>query len=727
MTRRRIAVARLAAVLSLAGAQPPAAVAQDQPRVAPTVVITATRDERPSFDLPLAIDSIDAEQIRDQKLQVNISETLSRVPGTVVQNREAFAQEQQITLRGFGARAQFGVRGIKLLADGIPASAPDGQGGSGLFDLASAKRIEVLRGPFSALYGNHSGGVVQIFTEDGPERPTVSGSLSFGSYATRRAGLKFGGQAGALNGIASASRFETDGYRAWSEARKDQFNSKFGYRPDEKSSWTFVLNYLDQPDNLDPLGLTADEVAQDRRQASPAALEFKTRRSLDNLQAGAVYESALSDIDTLRGMIYAGRRSNEQFLPIPTFVQNGIRHSGGLSTFDRDFWGAGLRWTRKLDTLTLTVGADYELAKDARKGYLNNLGVQGALKRDEANSVYQGGGYVQGEWQFAPAWSLSAGLRYTRVGFESKDNFICTPERTSAPGIGANRCSGSTAPVSLSQQNPDDSGSVTYSAWTPALGLLYRLTPTVNLYANAGRSFETPTFIELAYQPESSGLNFDLQPSRSNHYEIGLKAFIGEARLNLALFQIDTSKEIVVLTNAGGRATFQNAGDTRRRGVELALDGELGGGFRGTLSATWLDAKFRDSFRGCAGIPCSAPNTTVNAGKRIPGVPEWVVYAELAWRYAPLGFSSAVEARWNDKVFANDVNTVSVNRYTVANFRAGFEQKMGNWQFSQFGRVDNVFDEEYIGAVYVNDGNERYFAPAPTRNYSLGVTASYRF
>lgn len=718
---RRLALASLASATAL--------IAHAQVSTAP-VVVTATRVEQPSFDLPLAIDVIEGERMREQRLGVNVSEVLGSVPGTVVQSRETYAQEQQIVIRGFGARSQFGVRGIKLIADGIPASTPDGQGGSGLFDLRSARRIEVLRGPFSALYGNHSGGVVQLFTEDGPERPTLTGDFAAGSYGAWRAGLKFGGQSGGLNYIGSASRFETDGYRDWSGARKDQVNAKLSFRPDAKSSWTFQFNYLNQPDNLDPLGLTAAELARDRRQASPAALDFDTRRSLDNLQGGVVFETALSDVDTLRAIAWLGQRGNEQFLAIPLVTQNGLGHSGGLSTIDRDFGGVGLRWTRRSETLTLTAGADYERAQDVRKGYLNNNGVQGVLKRDEDNTVSQAGAYVQGEWWFARDWSLSAGLRYTRVAFDSQDKFICTTSLVTAPGTAPGLCSGSTLAVDATRFNPDDSGSVTHSAWTPALGLLYRLSPSVNLYANTGRSFETPTFIELAYRPDGgSGLNFELKPSESNHYELGMKAFLGrDLRMNLAVFQIDTRDEIVVFSNSGGRATFQNAGKTRRRGVELAIDGPLGAGFQGYLSATWLDARFQDSFQTCDVIPCTAAQRkTVAAGNRLPGVPNYVVHGELSWRHAPLGFSSAIEGRWNGKVLANDINTVAAERYFVANLRAGFEQRVGGWRFSEFARIDNVLDEEFIGAVYVNEGNLRFFAPAPERSYLIGASAAYRF
>lgn len=666
-----------------------------------SVVVTATRVEQSSFDLPVAIDSVDASQIRDQRLGVNISESLNRVPGTIVQNRETYAQEQSLVIRGFGARSQFGVRGIKLLADGIPASTPDGQGGTGLFDLSTAKRIEVLRGAFSALYGNHSGGVVQVFTEDGPPDPTLEASFTAGSYNTFREGLKFGGTSGNVNYIGSYSQLTTDGYRDHSEARKDQANVKLRLQTSDDSSLTLVGNYLSQPNNQDPLGLTATQVAANRRQAQPGNLGrgaefYDTRRSLSNMQGGAVFDKTISDSDSLRFIAYGGTRRNEQYLPI---------QANGVSAFDRDFQGTGLRWTHKFSRVTLTSGADYERAQDLRQGFANLNGDKGALSRDEINTVYQAGAYSQAQWDVTDKFNLSGGIRYTRVAFNSEDHFL---------------------------SNGDDSGDARYSAWTPTAGALYKLTPTLNLYANAGRSFEAPTFIELAYRPNgASGLNFDLRPSKSKQYEVGLKAFVADdVRVNLALFQIDTSNEIVINTNQGGRATYQNAGDTSRRGVELGLDGPLGAGFTGTLSATWLEAKFQDSYLTCGGVtpPCSAAaRVPVTAGNKIPGVPNYSIFGELAWRYVPAGFSTALEARWNGKAYVNDTNTATADSYFTVNLRAGFEQKLGAWRLKEFARVDNVFDEEYIGAIYVNDQNARYYAPAPERSYLAGVSASYRF
>jgi iron complex outermembrane recepter protein len=712
------------------------ALAQDDSTVTTApIVVTPTRVEQSAFDLPSAVTAIGAETIQEQTAAVSVAETLVRVPGTVVQNREALSQEQQIIVRGFGARAGFGVRGIKLLADGIPASTPDGQGGTGLFDLGSARQIEVLRGPFSALYGNHSGGVVQIFTEDGPDRPTITPSFAAGSYGTWKVGTKFGGQSGDLNYIANGSRFETDGYRDHSSSRKDQFNAKLSTRIAEGTKLTLVANYLDQPKDEDPLGLTAAEVAQNPEQATGDAYVFNTGRSLSNLQSGLVVESAISDSDTIRGLIYVGQRENVGFLAIPIGAQNSRTASGGVSAFDRDFWGLGLRWTHRASLagrpFTFTAGVDYDRSVDERKGYRNDNGMQGALKRDEQNTVDSHGEYVQAEWKFAERWTVSAGLRYTEVSFESKDRFICTTS-VNTTGTPLGTCSGTPFAITPTQFNPDDSGAVSHDAWTPVAGVVFHATPTTNLYANYGESFETPTLIELSYKSDgSSGLNFALQPSKSKHYEVGVKTFVLNDRVLLesALFQIDTEDEIVVFTNAGGRQTFQNGGKTQRRGFELAAGGKLGGGLGAFLSATYLEATFEDGFQTCSGLPapCTTPSNVVNAGNRIPGVPRYTVFGEVSWRYPAWGFSSGFETRWHGNVAADDVNTAYADSYVVSAVRAGFEQRTGDWRLSQFVRVDNVFNEGYIGAVLVNASNERYYAPAADRNALVGLSASYSF
>lgn len=711
MSYRRLLPIAIALPAALHGA---AAGAQPVSETLAPVVVTGPRTESRAFDLPMSVDSISRSEIQEGKARVNISEDLNRVPGTYVQNRENFAQELQITIRGFGARSQFGTRGIKLLIDGLPASTPDGQGNPGAFDLGSADRIEVLRGPFSALYGNHSGGVVQVFSERGGTPPTMTADVAVGSYGFQRYGLKGGGIGGSFNGMASASYFSVDGYREHSAARKSQFNSKLSFALSESSGLTLVATGFDLPGAQDPLGLTQSQVQQNPRQAQPVAIAFNTRRSLENLQGGLIFDTALSSQDGLQLLAYVGSRGNEQYLAIPLDAQQAASSSGGVASLDRQLGGGGVRWTRRQEAfggpLTLTAGAEYDGSTETRQGFINNLGVKGALKRDEDNTVDSVGGYLQAEWWFVQRASLSLGIRYTKVDFSSEDRYV-------AAG------------------NPDDSGSASYGEWTPSVGLLYRVTPALDLYASYGRSFETPTGIELAYRPDgASGLNFSLQPSTSNQFEVGAKALLGEAtRLNVAVFKILTEGEIVIARNTGGRSSYQNAGDSSRLGAELMLEAGLGYGLTTSVALTFLNARFDTPFRSCAPLaafcnPVTGANTAVvAAGNRIPGVPNATLFADLVYREPGLGLSGALELLANGPVAVNDYNSQYAAGYAIANVWAGLEQAVGRWHFREFARLNNVFGREYIGAVIVGDANGRYYAPAPTRNVLVGVSARYAF
>jgi iron complex outermembrane receptor protein len=672
-----------------------------QPALLPEVVTSATRTERDSFELPVAIDSVDRSVIREDRPQVNLSEALNRVPGIAILNRQNYAQDLQISSRGFGARSAFGVRGIRLIADGIPATLPDGQAQAASFNLGSAERIEVMRGPFSSLYGNAAGGVIQLFTADGPPEPMASGSLFGGSYGMYKGGLQLGGQDGPFNYIFDASRFHIDGYRDHSTTTRDQSNAKIKM-PLQSGVLTMLVNTLDQPETQDPLGLNRSQVITNPRQADASATTFNTRKSVRQNQLGLVYDVNLGSADKLQAKTYLGDRQVTQYQAIPLTAQAAATSSGAVVDQDFGYEGLGLRWTRSVSTgerpLTFSTGFDYDRMAQHRKGYINNNGISGALKRDEDNTVTNTDLYAQLEWKFAPRWNASAGMRHSRLRFNSKDYFI-------APG------------------NPNDSGSVNYSKTTPVAGIVFNAAPAWNIYANLGRGFETPTLIELAYRPGgATGLNLALQPSTSLHKEIGAKGRIGNAaRVNLALFHIDTSDEIVINSSAGGRTDYKNASKTRREGVELSFDSYLGAGFEAYLAYTWLDAQFTQTFT--SGVPA----VTVPAGNKLPGVPAYMLFGELVWRHTASGFHAGVELRANGKVYVNDVNSAFADPYTVGNVRAGFEQRSKKWRLTEFVRIDNVTDRQYIGSVIIADSNSRFYEPSPGRNYLLGLNAQLSF
>ena len=678
------------------------------------VVVTATRFDARAFDVPASIDRIDGDTVREGRAQVNLSESLGGVPGLLARDRQNYAQDTQISVRGFGARSTFGIRGVRLYVDGIPATLPDGQGQISNVDLGSVGRIEVLRGPFSALYGNSSGGVILVFTEEN----TGLARLGFGVSGGSDGMLRFSAQAsgtsgtgGALGYTVSGSHFRTDGYRDHSATERNIGNAKLVLRPDADSRVTLIANSVGLPRAQDPLGLTRTAFESNPRGADKVATDFDTRKTVNQTQGGLIWQRRLDAANSVQALVYMGHRGTEQYQSIPVGAQASPLAPGGVISLGRDYQGADLRWTWKSQAqgapLTIVGGLSVDSLNEQRQGYQSfigtNLGVRGALRRNEANDVSSSDQYLQAQWQLAPQWSLNAGLRHSSVRFRSTDAYV----------VGT---------------NPNDSGSAQYGATLPVFGVAYAPSEQWRIYATAGRGFETPTLNELAYRSSGgTGLNFGLQASRSNSVEAGVKARPADlGEFTAAVFQTRTADEIVTQTNLGGRATFQNAGATRRSGVEFAWSGNFFGSLRAQVAATALDATYRDGFGTCTVTPCATPNQLIPAGNRIPGIAKGVLYAALNWAPAS-GLRGGLEARYLTRVYVNDANSDAAPAYTVAAANLGYVLNAGPWELGGFVRVDNLFGRAYAGSVIVNEGNSRFFEPAPGRTWLAGTSATLRF
>ena len=699
-TGRRAVVAT---ALALAATAPHA---QDPARLDP-VLVSAQRQPDSAFAAPAAISALGRDDIEAAGLQVDASEALVRLPGIVALARQNYAQDLQISIRGFGARSTFGIRGVRLIVDGIPATMPDGQGQASTIALGSAGRIEVLRGPLAQLYGNAAGGVVRVTTEPDAERPTATLSAGAARFGERRVGLKFSTTEPGYGLTVDASQFETGGWREHSAARRRQLNARWQKELDADTHLRVVLSAVDQPLSQDPLGLTRAQFDADPRQAPAAALAQDTRKTVRQQQLGAVVERRLGAATTLTARLYAGSRELDNALAVPPAAQAAPTSSGGIVRFDRGYGGVAAQLAHRVALgegrgLRLAVGVELDRMDEDRQGYVNDGGVAGALKRDERNRVRNDDAYAQAGYDFARAWTATLGARTSRVRFTTDDRYV-------APG------------------NPDDSGALGYHATNPVVGLAWRPAPSLNVYANAGRGFETPTFTELAYRPGgATGLNAELRASTSRHLEAGLKWRPAAGhRVDLALFRIATRDEIVVDSNAGGRSTFRNAGRTRRDGVELGYAVPLGPTLRATLALDLLRARFVDGYASAA----SVPPAVVVPGNRLPGTPDRRLFAELAWRpvAAPGGFGAAAELVHTGRLYANDVNDEAAPRATVWHLRAGFEQRAGGWRFAQRLRVDNAGDRRHAGSVIVNEANRRYFEAALPRRWIVMATASYEF
>ncbi len=680
-----------------------AALADDAPLVLDPSVVTGSRSASPTFDLPYSVDSISHAQISDGQLGINASEALSRVPGLVVQNRQNYAQDLQISSRGFGARSAFGVRGLKLIADGIPASTPDGQGQAATFNLDTAERIEVLRGPAATLYGSNAGGVIQMFSRDGEGPPRVGAETLVGSDGMSKNHLTAEGAANGAGFVLDASRMDTDGYRDHSSARRDQTFAKLNVQPDDDSKLALIYSSLEQNGTQDPLGQTWEAYKADPRSVAPAALQYNTRKSIDHQQLGLNYERYIGDA-TLQVNAYTGRRSVIQYLSIPdTFASgapNPANARGGVVEFDRKFYGGSVHWLQPITSapgdLTLITGLDYDRSQDDRQGYSNTLdgvhGVKGALGRDEIDTATSLDPFVQANWLLGD-WTLQAGLRHSSMKMEVDDHFT---------------------------SDGNDSGSKTYQKNTPSVSVMYAFTPDLHGYVSAGKGFETPTQAESAYSTTSNGFNFALKPSVSKQFEVGLKAKIGQdTRVNAALFQITTDDELVVLSSKDGRTTYQNASRTLRRGFELGIESQLSEQWSTNVAYTRLQATYDSDFMG-GGKP-------VDKGNYLPGVPQTTLFAELNWK--PRDWvSTALEGLYRSKVYVEDTNQQrAAPGYSVFNWRARFEQKVEHWTFHQTVRLDNLLDRQYVGSVIVGDGNFRYYEAAPGRSWYAGAGAEYQF
>ena len=672
----------------------------------PTLHVEATRTDTGYLQTPASVFRIEAPQV-DSSSQVNLTEVVKGIPSLQIRNRENYAQDLQLSMRGFGARSTFGVRGIRLYVDGIPATMPDGQGQTSNIDLSSLDHVEVLTGPFSSLYGNSSGGTILTSTKEGQGKDSIELSYSGGSHDKSRAGLVLQGGAKGANEpsyIISSSYFDTDGYREHSGAEKVLNNAKLSWNLDDGSKINWVTNYV-KINADDPGGLTRADWQNNPKQVVQNVLDYNARKEIEQTQTGLTWSKPINDQHELYAMTYMGQRQVTQYQSIPDTVQknpNTPYQAGGVIDFKRNYYGADFRWTGKelLPNTTLRIGVALDAMKEDRQGYQNfndtgDKGVKGALRRDEDNTLWNIDPYVQASWQFLPTWRLDTGVRYSNVHYKSKDYYI----------------------VGL---NGDNSGKTSYEEVLPSVALSWQITPEVLAYASYAKGFETPTFTEMAYPAQGGASTLDLKPSTSDTYETGLKSQNQLGDFTLAVFQTKTKNDIVSAESFGGRSTFRNADKTLREGVEFAWNKKLWRDLTAIASYTYLDATFDST------VPAAGKISEIPEGNAIPGIAKNQAYVSLAWQPSH-GLYGGVDVQYMDKVYVNDTNSDAAPSYSVTSANIGYAWVMGDWKVNSFARVDNLFDKKYAGSVIVNDGNSRYFEPADGRNWSAGLRVIKQF
>jgi len=667
------------------------------------VVVSASRAEQRSFDAPASIQSVERDVIQDGGPQVNLSESLNRVPGLTILNRQNYAQDLQVSIRGFGARTAFGIRGVRLLIDGIPATTPDGQGQGSSISLPSTERIEVLRGPLAQLYGNSAGGVIQAFTREAPEVPELIYQYYGGSFGMHRNDLQYAGKSGKVGIVADYSTFDTNGYRDNSTTQRKQFNGKLSFGPDEKTRVNLVFNQFDMPLAQDPLGLTSSQLAANPQQAGTNAEARRVRKIVLQNHLGSSLTHALGADRSISARVYYGTRDNTQY-------QAGTT-AGTWISLNRAYYGLGLQYNHQLRVGEMPVrwaaGYEFDRSREYRQGGASSAGEKsGAPNRIEDNQAENSDLFAQATALVSERYSITGGVRYSSVRMLSDDYY----------------------------GNGTGSGNVSYSAASPVLGVTWHASDSLNIYANYGRGFETPTLSEVAYTGATgtpvAAFKTSLNASTSQHYEIGAKWVPSpQTRLDLTAFQITTSDEIVVENSTGGKTTYKNSGGTSRTGLEMALRSHLNRRLMATLSASAIDVTYTQGF--CTTASCTT--NTVLAGNKLPGIPQHFLFGELLWTGQPLeagqrkprlGAKAGIEMISAGRLYANDANSASADGYTTFNLKASHGWAVGKGSLTAYARADNVTDQRYVGSVIVNQSSSQFYEPAPGYNWTLGLRLS---
>lgn len=655
---------------------------------------------QPLSRFPGAVTVLDAAALGDGQRQQSLAESLQRAPGVLALERHNFAQDLQVQSRGFGARSTFGIRGISLVVNGIPASALDGQGQAATFALGALDRVQVLRGPLALVHGNGAGGAIRGDSVlDGQNSWRTSGWR--GAHGSQRQALRLDAASkdDAWRWRLHGSRFATDGHRPHAAARVHHAGAVAHHVSDGAAQLRLVLDVLQQPWTQDPLGLTRSQWQIDPFGTDPAALQFNSRKRVDNRQAGLHWSQHVAGGGELWLSAYGVQRQMQQFLAIPAGAQMPPTSAGGMIDLGRHSVGLGIGHRMALGTGSLALGLDAGRLTEDRRGHENFIGnasgVRGRLRRDERNRITSIEPWAAWEQPLDEDWRLLVAARHGRMRFDSRDAYI-------APG------------------NPDDSGHLRFSETAAALGVA-RQWLHGEAWASLGQGFETPTITELAYRPDGEGgFNTGLRPARFGSGEAGLR-WRGQAGSgSLALYRIEGRHEIVPALSSGGRASFTNAGRTRREGVEVSLQGELGATLSWQLTGNAIRARFVETWHGTVSRSGTHEVRTVPAGHRVPGIPSLHGFGELAWHDPARRWAVALEAVGNSAIAVDDGNNDHAPGHLRLNLAARWRSAdMAGWH--GFVRIDNLGNRRAIGSVIVNEANGRHFEPMPARGLTIGM------
>lgn len=656
--------------------------------------------------LPWAVGAQGPRDLRRAQPTIGIDEALANIPGVVVSNRYNAAVDQRVSIRGAGSRANFGLRGVKVLLDGIPQSLPDGQSQLTNVDLATIGRVEVLRGSASSLYGNGSGGVLAFTTDlDAPDPVNLRLRTLAGAAGLAKHQVRLAARAGATVGLVSASRTTTDGFRQHSASDARQLVLALDRTLGAGRTLELRGGTSETPVAFNPGALTLAEWAANPDSAAAANVRRGARRAVAQRHISARLRGG-GDDGGWSVAVYRQSRSVDNPLatapPAPAGLTNGT-----YSTIDRRVLGARFDGARRLPgrwAPRLAAGLDVQRGRDARRNWRSTDGARAlpsdTLLLDQRETVTSVGPFLHLEVTPAAPFTLSAGLRHDRIGFAVDDRFAADGD--------------------------DDSGARTMAATSGHLGAVWRRGAAAAPYVNLSTAFETPTTTELNARIDGAGgFNPVLGPQRVATVEVGVRGRLGgplgrrRAQYDIAWFDATARDAIVQFLESGGRAYFANAGGTRSRGVEAGLVLVPRPGLE--LRGAWTRAEYRfvDYTVPSAARPAPARDTL--DGHRLAGVPRSTV--RLGARLTRGAFALDADHTLQSALWADDRNAIR-----VPGWGRGQLQVRGSWAGALLGHpvepfvaVQNALDQRYVGAVTVNGAFGRVLEPAPRRTWYAGL------
>ena len=660
----------------------PAARGTDEVHELAPYIVKSTRMESVLMEVPQALSLLDPVSLHRGSQQITLDESLWAVPGVFILNPYNYAQDTRIAIRGFGARADFGIRGIQLLVDGVPATTPDGQGEVDGLDLGSAGSIEVLRGPSAVFYGAASGGAFLVQTEDPPEIPFLETRLSVGNDGYRHYQLKTGHQSHSVGHLLSGAYLESRGYRNHSETENFRLNGKAVWDFPGNRYLQVVFNAIDFPLQNDPGGLTLGVALANPRQA-------RARNELygsgESVRQGVQYQGATCQSSFVSLSFHYTRRDFANRLPF---------ESGGQVSFLRNYYGARMQYRQERESGLLSMGLDMGLQDDHRKNFDNLEGERGPLVLDQDEEVFSAGAFAYYEHRLGPSWKITTALRHDVVRFDVSDRLLV---------------------------NGDDSGQITFEETTPSLSFSWLPSPDLIVYGGLSRSFETPTTTEFD-NPGGDGFNTGLDVQTARGAELGARWRLAGNRVQVffdaSLFTIKIDNALVPyeLPQFPDREFYRNAGSSTRRGAELAMELDLPAGFSARASYTWSGFSYDRFLAGGNDF----------SGNRIPGIPRHFGDIEIEYQ-AGSGFFARWRTRFVGSLMADDANSERTSGYSLTDVRVGWRWIRGRLEVEPFLSINNLFEQTYFANIRINAFGGRYYEPAPGRFLHGGIRLRYDF